>query len=98
MMFVSEIKKLVLLDINLLTSAHLRRERSELRAQLNQKISILVEVRAALQEASLREAALKSEVRVANNVFFSKLDDDFVFSDIKFKKIIAQITTVALME
>jgi len=41
-------------------SAHLRRERSELRAQLNQKISILVEVRAALQEASLREAATKT--------------------------------------
>jgi hypothetical protein len=50
-------------------SAHLRRERSELRAQLNQKISILVEVRAALQEASLREAALKQEVRILNGFF-----------------------------
>ncbi|XP_059474825.1 centrosomal protein of 290 kDa-like [Neocloeon triangulifer] len=42
--------------------SQLKRERSELCSQLNQKVKILVEVRAALQEASLREAALKSEV------------------------------------
>jgi len=47
-------------------SAQLRRERSELCAQLNQKVKILVEVRAALQEASLKESALKSEVDFIN--------------------------------
>ncbi|XP_065340719.1 paramyosin-like [Cloeon dipterum] len=42
--------------------SQLKHERTELSAQLHQKVKILVEVRAALQEASLREAALKSEI------------------------------------